>query len=74
MLKNLLSILLIGCSVVLHAQDVKLSNLRTKIIQVQADSVLLDSLTLIPESVEIFDLKNNQGEAEGTRVELIIPL
>ena len=60
MLKKLLSILLIGCSVVLSAQEGNLSNLRTQIVEIQGDSILLDSLTIIPESFEIIDLGKNQ--------------
>ena len=60
MVKNLLSILFLSCSVVLMAQSDGLSNLKTQTIKLQRDSIVLDSLTIIPESVEIFDVENNQ--------------
>ncbi|MEM6963783.1 MAG: hypothetical protein AAF573_03390 [Bacteroidota bacterium] len=60
MLKNLLSILMISWSVVLVAQGDDLSNWRTQIADIQGDSINLDSLSIVPESVQITNLGNNQ--------------
>ena len=61
MLKNLLSIGLLFLSVVLFAQNDELSNWKTQVVVFQGDSIQLDSLTIIPESVEILNKKNTQA-------------
>jgi len=60
MIKNILIIWLLCCSIVLSAQNENLSNWKTQTIAPQSDSLQLDSLTIIPESLEIFNKKTNQ--------------
>ena len=59
MIKNLLFLILLFESFALAAQNDNLSNWKTQIVTFKGDSILLDSLTIIPETVEIFDVKNN---------------
>ncbi|HFB99584.1 MAG TPA: hypothetical protein ENJ53_02155, partial [Phaeodactylibacter sp.] len=47
-------------SIALAAQNDNLSNWHTQEVEYQSDSIWLDSLTIVPESVVIFDKKNNQ--------------
>lgn len=60
MIKNLLLLFLLFGSYALAAQNDNLSNWKTQIVTFKGDSILLDSLTIIPESVEIIDLEKNE--------------
>jgi hypothetical protein len=60
MIKNLLLLFLLFGSSALAAQNDILSNWKTQIVTFKGDSILLDSLTIIPETIEIFNLKNSE--------------
>lgn len=61
MIKKLLLLFLILGSFALAAQNDNLSNWKTQKVIFKGDSLLLDSLTIIPESIEIFNVKNNEA-------------
>ncbi len=56
MKRGFFCLILLGISVLLAGQD--LSNRRVLTIPVKSDSVLLDSLSIIPDTFEIYDLDN----------------
>lgn len=60
MIKNLLLFILLFVSFALIAQNDDLSNYNIQNIKFKGDSILLDSLTIIPETIEIFDVKINK--------------
>lgn len=60
MIKNLLLFFLLLGSFSLVAQNDNLSNWKTQKVAIKKDSILLDSLTIIPESIEIYSSTTNE--------------